>query len=33
VLSRPSQFIEGISGDLLEPMSLVNEEKDWGWGN
>jgi DNA helicase II / ATP-dependent DNA helicase PcrA len=33
VLSRPSQFIEGISGDLLEPMSLVNEEKDWGWEN
>ena len=27
VFSRPSQFIDGISEDLLEPMSLVNE--DW----
>jgi DNA helicase-2/ATP-dependent DNA helicase PcrA len=33
VLSRPSQFIEGISEDLLEPMALVDEEKDWGWEN
>ncbi|HTN71505.1 MAG TPA: ATP-dependent helicase [Methylomirabilota bacterium] len=31
VLSRPSQFIEGISEDLLEPMSLVDEEQNWGW--
>lgn len=31
VLSRPSQFIEGISEDLLEPMSLVDEESNWGW--
>jgi DNA helicase-2/ATP-dependent DNA helicase PcrA len=31
VLSRPSQFIEGISEDLLEPMALIDEEKDWGW--
>jgi DNA helicase II / ATP-dependent DNA helicase PcrA len=30
VLSRPSQFIEGISEDLLEPMALVEEEKEWG---
>jgi DNA helicase-2/ATP-dependent DNA helicase PcrA len=27
VFSRPSQFIDGISDDLLEPMSLVHE--DW----
>jgi DNA helicase-2/ATP-dependent DNA helicase PcrA len=33
VLSRPSQFIEGISEDLLEPMMLVDEEKDWDWEN
>ena len=31
VLSRPSQFIEGISEDLLEPMALVDEESNWGW--
>jgi DNA helicase-2/ATP-dependent DNA helicase PcrA len=31
VLSRPSQFIEGISEDLLEPVALVDEETDWGW--
>ena len=31
VLSRPSQFIEGISEDLLEPLSLVDEEQNWGW--
>jgi DNA helicase II / ATP-dependent DNA helicase PcrA len=31
VLSRPSQFIEGISENLLEPMSLVDEEQNWGW--
>jgi DNA helicase-2/ATP-dependent DNA helicase PcrA len=31
VLSRPSQFIEGISEELLEPMSLVDEEQNWGW--
>jgi DNA helicase-2/ATP-dependent DNA helicase PcrA len=33
VLSRPSQFIEGIAEDLLEPMTVVDEEKDWGWEN
>ena len=33
VLSRPSQFIEGIAEDLLEPMTLVDEEQDWGWEN
>ena len=27
VFSRPSQFIDGVSEDLLEPMSLVHE--DW----
>jgi DNA helicase-2/ATP-dependent DNA helicase PcrA len=31
VLSRPSQFIEGISEDLLEPVALVDEETEWGW--
>jgi DNA helicase-2/ATP-dependent DNA helicase PcrA len=31
ILSRPSQFIEGISEDLLEPMALVDEERNWGW--
>jgi DNA helicase-2/ATP-dependent DNA helicase PcrA len=31
VLSRPSQFIEGISEDLLEQMTLVDEENSWGW--
>jgi DNA helicase II / ATP-dependent DNA helicase PcrA len=33
VLSRPSQFIEGIDENLLEPMALVDEDKDWGWEN
>ncbi len=31
VLSRPSQFIEGISEELLEPVTLVDEEADRGW--
>jgi len=31
ILSRPSQFIEGISEELLEPASLVDEESNWGW--
>ncbi|MBI2229785.1 MAG: ATP-dependent helicase [Deltaproteobacteria bacterium] len=31
VLSRPSQFIEDISEDILEPMSIVDEERNWGW--
>jgi DNA helicase-2/ATP-dependent DNA helicase PcrA len=31
VLSRPSQFIEGISEDLLEPLAVVDEEQSWGW--
>ena len=31
VLSRPSQFIEGISEDLLEQTTLVDEESSWGW--
>jgi DNA helicase-2/ATP-dependent DNA helicase PcrA len=32
VLSRPSQFIEGISEDLLEPVTIVDEENNnWGW--
>jgi DNA helicase-2/ATP-dependent DNA helicase PcrA len=31
VLSRPSQFIEGISEDLLEPVTVVDEESNQGW--
>ena len=31
VLSRPSQFIEGISERLLEPVSLVPEGSFWNW--
>ena len=32
VLSRPSQFIEGIPEDLLEPVTVVDEESiDRGW--
>jgi hypothetical protein len=31
VLSRPSQFIEGISEDLLEPVTVVDEERNWSW--
>ncbi|MBI2349216.1 MAG: ATP-dependent helicase [Deltaproteobacteria bacterium] len=31
VLSRPSQFIEGIPEELLEPVTLVDEEEDRGW--
>jgi DNA helicase-2/ATP-dependent DNA helicase PcrA len=31
ILSRPSQFIEGIPEELLEPMVLVDEEEDRGW--
>ncbi len=31
VLSRPSQFIEGIPEELLEPMALVAEGEDQDW--
>jgi DNA helicase-2/ATP-dependent DNA helicase PcrA len=31
VLSRPSQFIDGIPEDLLEPMTIVDEERHWDW--
>lgn len=31
VLSRPSQFIDGIPEELLEPVTLVEEEEDRGW--
>jgi DNA helicase-2/ATP-dependent DNA helicase PcrA len=31
VLSRPSQFIEGISEELLEPVTVIDEERNWGW--
>jgi DNA helicase-2/ATP-dependent DNA helicase PcrA len=31
VLSRPSQFIEGISDEMLEPVTLVDEGDDRSW--
>jgi DNA helicase-2/ATP-dependent DNA helicase PcrA len=31
VLSSPSRFIEGISEELLEPVTIVDEERNWGW--
>ena len=31
VLSRPSQFIEGIPQRLLEPVALVPEGSYWDW--
>lgn len=31
VLSRPSQFVDGISHRLLEPVSLVPEGSFWNW--
>ncbi len=31
VLSRPSQFLEGISEELLEPVTLVDEEDSQSW--
>ncbi len=31
VLSRPSQFVEQIPEELLEPVTLVDEEEDRGW--
>ncbi|HWP58263.1 MAG TPA: ATP-dependent helicase [Candidatus Acidoferrales bacterium] len=31
VLSRPSQFIEGIPEELLEPVTLVDEESEREW--
>jgi DNA helicase-2/ATP-dependent DNA helicase PcrA len=31
IMSRPSQFIENIPEELLEPMILVDEEEDRGW--
>ena len=31
VLSRPSQFIDGIPEELLEPVTLVEEEENRGW--
>ncbi|HEY2987524.1 MAG TPA: ATP-dependent helicase [Candidatus Binatia bacterium] len=31
VLSRPSQFVEGIPEELLEPITLVDEGQDEGW--
>jgi len=31
VLSRPSQFIEDISEAILEPLSIVDEERNWSW--
>jgi DNA helicase-2/ATP-dependent DNA helicase PcrA len=31
VLSRPSQFLEGISEQMLEPVTLVDEEDSQSW--
>ena len=31
VLSRPSQFLEGIPEEMLEPVTLVDEEDNRGW--
>ncbi len=31
ILSRPCQFIDGIPDQLLEPMTLVDEDQDWEW--
>jgi len=31
VLSRPSQFLEGISEEMLEPVTLVDEEDNQSW--
>jgi DNA helicase-2/ATP-dependent DNA helicase PcrA len=31
VLSRPSQFLEGISEKMLEPVTLVDEEDNQSW--
>ena len=31
VLSRPSQFIEDISEDILEPLTVVDEERNFSW--
>jgi DNA helicase-2/ATP-dependent DNA helicase PcrA len=31
VLSRPSQFIDGIPEELLEPVTLVDEAEEQGW--
>jgi DNA helicase II / ATP-dependent DNA helicase PcrA len=31
VLSRPSQFVDGISHRLLEPVCLVPEGSFWNW--
>jgi DNA helicase-2/ATP-dependent DNA helicase PcrA len=33
VLSRPSQFLEGISEKMLEPVTLVDEEDNQSWGS
>lgn len=30
-LSRPSQFIEDISQDYLQPMTVVDDDSRWGW--
>ena len=31
VLSQPSQFIDGMSSRLLEPVALVPEGAYWNW--
>ena len=31
VLSRPSQFIEDVAEDILQPTTIVDENRNWGW--
>ena len=31
ILSRPCQFIDGIPDEILEPVTLVDEDRDWEW--
>jgi DNA helicase-2/ATP-dependent DNA helicase PcrA len=31
ILSRPSQFIDGMPEELLEPVTLVDEQDQWNW--
>ena len=31
ILSRPCQFIDGLPDEILEPMTLVDEDGDWDW--
>ena len=31
ILSRPCQFIDGVPDEILEPVTLVDEDRDWDW--